>query len=147
MFDIAASYFISFVRLYLNTCITCRRSSSIFGSIYTDENQVHVDDKMIPQKMKVQPNRKVYIKRPERKIKALAIHASHSSLGEHLDAGVDPNEGEDYPDAIGNNHEGPDFRWSKALVPSVPDETEKIDKCPIHNLPVRGDADAAHHEG
>ena len=36
--------------------------------------------------MKVQPNRKVYIKRPERKIKALAIHASHSSLGEHLDA-------------------------------------------------------------
>lgn len=23
MFDIAASYFISFVRLYLNTCITC----------------------------------------------------------------------------------------------------------------------------
>ena len=97
--------------------------------------------------MKVQPNRKVYIKRPERKIKALAIHASHSSLGEHLDAGVDPNEGEDDPDAIGNNHEGPDFRWSKALVPSVPDETEKIDKCPIHNLPVRGDADAAHHEG
>ena len=45
MFDIAASYFISFVRLYLNTCITCRRSSSIFGSIYTDENQVHVDEK------------------------------------------------------------------------------------------------------